>query len=499
MEAGSENRKDSRVDDILSQILRLSTFDCSGRVELSGSGDELDAIAAGLNTLAEELDARLGYIRNNQDRISNIMNILMDYTVMNFKSKIQLSEAGDEIDAVSAGLNTLAEELEYAQEEQKRYSQQLELSNRLLNNNIEKLHTILDTAPDAIIATNVDHVILEWNHAAEMIYGLSKDKVMGKILNEVVKSEYPFPLTYPKVLELVNANGRWVGELHQETERRRKKMLIHSTISALKSENGTQIGYLKVNRDITEQRKVENEVVQKTEELKRSNAELEQFAYVASHDLQEPLRMITSYVQLLEKRYKSRLEGDAIEFINFAVDGANRMQVLIRSLLEYSRINRAKPFEYVDLDETLQDVMRDLDLAIKDNNAKIEFGKMPVVFGDDVLLGQLFFNLLNNAIKFKGDKPVHIKIDYTEKDDEFQFAIRDNGIGIAKEYQEKIFVIFQRLHTKDKYPGTGIGLAICKKIVEKHKGKIWVESEPGQGSAFYFTLKKMRFSTSADE
>jgi light-regulated signal transduction histidine kinase (bacteriophytochrome) len=332
-----------------------------------------------------------------------------------------------------------------------------------------------------------------------MIYGLSKDKVMGKILNEVVKSEYPFPLTYPKVLELVNANGRWVGELHQETERRRKKMLIHSTISALKSENGTQIGYLKVNRDITEQRKVENEVVQKTEELKRSNAELEQFAYVASHDLQEPLRMITSYVQLLEKRYKSRLEGDAIEFINFAVDGANRMQVLIRSLLEYSRINRAKPFEYVDLDETLQDVMRDLDLAIKDNNAKIEFGKMPVVFGDDVLLGQLFFNLLNNAIKFKGDKPVHIKIDYTEKDDEFQFAIRDNGIGIAKEYQEKIFVIFQRLHTKDKYPGTGIGLAICKKIVEKHKGKIWVESEPGQGSAFYFTLKKMRFSTSADE
>jgi light-regulated signal transduction histidine kinase (bacteriophytochrome) len=162
-------------------------------------------------------------------------------------------------------------------------------------------------------------------------------------------------------------------------------------------------------------------------------------------------------------------------------------------------VNRAKPFEYVDLDETLEEVLRDLDLAIKDNNAKIEYGKMPVVFGDAVLLGQLFFNLLNNAIKFKGEKPVRIKIDYQELNDEFQFSIEDNGIGIPKEYQEKIFVIFQRLHTKDKYPGTGIGLAICKKIVEKHKGKIWVESDAGKGSTFYFTLKKMRFSTTADE
>lgn len=499
MEASSENKKDHRFDEILKQILRLSTFDCSGRVNLSGKGDELDAIAAGLNTLAEELSARLDYIKNNQDRISNIMNILMEYTVMDFSQKVELSERGDEIDAISAGLNTLAEELEYALQEQRQYSKELELSNSLLNSNIEKLHTIFDTTPDAIIATNLEHKVLEWNRAAEEIYGLSKEQVVGKILNEVIKSEYAPPLTYEKVLEYVSEQGRWVGELHQSTEKKRKKMLVHSTISTLRDDTGRQIGFLKVNRDISDQRKMEEEVVHKTEELKRSNAELEQFAYVASHDLQEPLRMITSYVQLLEKRYKHKLEGDAIDFINYAVDGANRMQTLIRSLLEYSRVNRAKPFEYVDLDETMEEVMRDLEVAIKESKAQIEYGKMPVVFGDAVLLGQLFFNLIANAIKFRTDKPVTVKIDYKEQDDEFLFSIKDNGIGIPMEYKEKIFVIFQRLHTKDKYPGTGIGLAICKKIVEKHKGKIWVESEPDNGATFYFTLKKMRFAVTPDE
>ena len=246
---------------------------------------------------------------------------------------------------------------------------------------------------------------------------------------------------------------------------------------------------MKITRDLTEKKNAQEELVQKTEELKRSNTELEQFAYVASHDLQEPLRMITSYVQLLEKRYKDKLDDDANEFINYAVDGANRMQTLIYSLLEYSRINRIKPFTKIDLDDALHEVINDLSVSIKETNAKISWGVMPVIYGDTVLIGQLFFNLIANALKFKGERPPVIEISCQKQNNDYLFSVKDNGIGIKKEYAEKIFVIFQRLHSKEKYPGTGIGLAVCKKIVERHEGTIWINSEPNVGTTFYFTIK----------
>ncbi|HWY10612.1 MAG TPA: ATP-binding protein, partial [Bacteroidia bacterium] len=260
-------------------------------------------------------------------------------------------------------------------------------------------------------------------------------------------------------------------------------------ITELVDAEGNLKGFVKITRDLTERKKAENEILKRTEELKRSNAELEQFAYVASHDLQEPLRMITSYVQLIEKHYKDKLDKDANDFIHFAVDGANRMQTLIYSLLDYSRINRIKPFESIDLDDVLQEVMKDLSVSIKESKAKIIWDKLPEIYGDKVLIGQLFFNLIANAIKFKGDRTPEINISYKKLNGNYVFAVKDNGIGIKKEYCEKIFVIFQRLHSKDKYPGTGIGLAICKKIVERHEGKIWVESELNKGSTFYFTIK----------
>jgi signal transduction histidine kinase len=224
-------------------------------------------------------------------------------------------------------------------------------------------------------------------------------------------------------------------------------------------------------------------------ELKRSNTELEQFAYVASHDLQEPLRMITGYTNLLAKRYKGKLDRDADEFIAFAADGARRMHGLINDLLSYSRVGTTgKDLAPTVCEEVLAKTLASLRMAITESGARITHDNLPTVMADDTQLGQLFQNLIGNAIKYRDTKPPEIHVGCKREDDRWLFSIKDNGIGIDPRHAERIFVIFQRLHTRDEYGGTGIGLAICKKIVERHGGKIWVESEARQGAKFCFTL-----------
>ncbi|GAB1540454.1 hypothetical protein NUACC21_31230 [Scytonema sp. NUACC21] len=225
------------------------------------------------------------------------------------------------------------------------------------------------------------------------------------------------------------------------------------------------------------------------QELARSNAELEQFAYVASHDLQEPLRMVTSYMQLLERRYKDKLDDQAREFIAYAVDGSRRMQKLINDLLSYSRVStRGQPFKLVNCNSVVKSALSNLKIAIEESGAVVTQDSLPEIMGDPTQLTQLFQNLIGNAIKFRSEQPpqIHIKVEHME--DNWRFAVSDNGIGIEAQYAERIFIIFQRLHTRDKYPGTGIGLAICKKIVERHGGNIWVKSQPQQGTTFFFTI-----------
>jgi light-regulated signal transduction histidine kinase (bacteriophytochrome) len=242
-------------------------------------------------------------------------------------------------------------------------------------------------------------------------------------------------------------------------------------------------------RELRERQQAEEALQRVNTELARSNADLEQFAYAASHDLQEPLRMVTSFTQLLAKRYQGKLDQDADEFIHFAVDGATRMNAMIKGLLEYSRVSRARDdFARTDMNAALAAALRNLKLLVEETNARITFSPLPTVTGSMSLLVQVFQNLLSNALKFRGPPSPAVHIQAVRQDAHWHFTVQDNGIGIAPEYFQRIFVVFQRLHTKDEYPGTGIGLALCKKIIERHDGQIWVESVPGTGTIFHFTL-----------
>ncbi|MFZ5917281.1 MAG: ATP-binding protein [Chloroflexota bacterium] len=247
---------------------------------------------------------------------------------------------------------------------------------------------------------------------------------------------------------------------------------------------------LKRERQEAARQRAEESLARRTQELERSNRELEQFAYVASHDLQEPLRMVSSYTQLIARRYRGQLDADADEFIAFAVDGANRMQQLIQDLLSYSRVNtRGQPFAATDCHTVLGQVRVNLSAAIAESGALVTNDELPVVMADQGQVVQLFQNLIGNAIKFhKPGEPPRVHVSAQKTSEVWTFSVRDNGIGIEPQYHERIFVIFQRLHAREEYPGTGIGLAICKRIVERHGGRMWVESELGEGATFYFTL-----------
>ncbi len=312
---------------------------------------------------------------------------------------------------------------------------------------------------------------------AKLLHPADRERVLAEDARTEETGE-PFRMEYRQFTR----DGRvvWVRD---------EAVLVHD-------EDGEPLYWLGVQLDVTERKKAEEELALLVEELRRSNAELEQFAYVASHDLQEPLRMVASYTQLLARRYEGKLGSDADEFIGYAVDGANRMQTLINDLLAYSRVGtQGQELVPTDTGEVFGAACANLRRAIEESGAEVvSTEELPVVMGDKTQLVQLFQNLIANAIKFsrEGVGPrVEVGAERRTKD-EWLFRVRDNGIGIEERYREKVFRIFQRLHGKGEYTGTGIGLAVCKKIVERHGGRIWVDSEVGEGSTFYFTLKPDR-------
>ena len=356
-----------------------------------------------------------------------------------------------------------------------------------------KLRTLTEKARDAIITVTVEGKILSWNKSAEEIFGWTSEEAVGQNLSMIVpesyreayiagmkrfaKTETSELLTKPIILEGLSKSDRIFP--------------IELAISYWKYENeGFLTGFI---RDVTERKLAEETLALSEANLKRSNAELEQFAYIASHDLQEPLRMVSSYCGLLKRRYKDKLGTDGLEMVEFAVDGAERMKTLIQSLLTYSRAGRDYEFHKIKLNEVCKVVQEQLTPLLNETNAKINFNDLPVVFGEGILLTQLFQNLIINGIKFRKKDELHpvVNISVEKADKEWIFSVKDNGIGIDNKFYDKLFVIFQRLHSREEYEGTGIGLALCKKIVEKHKGTIWVESELGKGTTFHFTLPMM--------
>ncbi len=264
---------------------------------------------------------------------------------------------------------------------------------------------------------------------------------------------------------------------------------LHAHGSLVRDAQNKPIRMTGIAQDITDRKRADEALLRQTAELARSNSELEQFAYVASHDLQEPLRMISGYTQLLARRYQGKLDSDADEFIAFAVDGAARMQRLIKDLLAYSRVTtKGREFKPVEAEAALKPALSNLKMAIEESEAAVTFDPLPVVEADSGQLTQLFQNLVGNAIKFRRTEPLRVHVTVEQRANEWEFSVRDNGIGIEAKHLERIFVIFQRLHIAAEFPGTGIGLAICKKIAERHGGRLWATSDPGAGSVFHFTI-----------
>jgi PAS domain S-box-containing protein len=358
-----------------------------------------------------------------------------------------------------------------------------------LKNSEKKLRAVLDSTPFPVALVDMeDDKINFWSKSAQTLFGHTAPTAA-----EWYKMAYPDEEYRKEVVE------RWKPALENV-----KKIGIPANTGEynITCKNGSiricelYATFLTENlivtfNDITERKKAEEELNDTMTKLFLSNKELEQFAYVASHDLQEPLRMVSSYTQLLAKRYKDKLDTDAHEFIEFAVEGANRMQKLINDLLDFSRLNtRKKMMMITDCNSLLGKVRINLSVMIAEENAVLTNDDLPKVIADETQLMQLFQNLISNGIKYHGDNSSHVHVSAKEEKSEWIFSIKDNGIGIENEFHERIFGIFQRLHSKEEYSGTGIGLAICKRIIDRHGGRIWLESEKDKGTIFYFTIPK---------
>ena len=349
---------------------------------------------------------------------------------------------------------------------------------------------LLEAAPDAMVVVNQGGAIVLLNVQAEKQFGYSRDELIGQKVKNIIPEGFAERLVADALRSVEEALAQQIGTGIELTGRRkdRSEFPIEIMLSPLESAEGILV--TAAVRDITTRKKAEANLLNKMEELNRSNEELGQFAYIASHDLQEPLRMVASYTQLLSRRYKGKLDSDADEFIAFAVDGASRMQRLIQDLLAYSRVGtKGRDLLDISSEDALQQALLNLRGAIEEKGALVTHDPLPSVLADEMQLIQLFQNLVGNAIKYQSSGIPKIHISAAKNGDkQWTFSVKDNGLGIDSQYFEKIFGMFQRLHKREEFAGTGIGLAICKKIVERHGGNISVESEPGHGSTFRFAL-----------
>jgi PAS domain S-box-containing protein len=364
-----------------------------------------------------------------------------------------------------------------------------------------RMRGLLEAAPDAMVVVDERGTIVEISAQVGKLFGYSRQEILGRPVERLVPDTFRARHESHRGVYSHDPRIRSMGEGLELYALRRDntQFPVEISLSPVATDQGLLV--MAAIRDISERKAVElkirrmnveleRRVRERTGELERSNEALKQFAYAASHDLQEPLRTMGNYAELLSRRYRGRLDADADVFLGFVVEGAEWMHQLLQGLLEYSRVE-SRPAANVptSMDRALEQALSNLRAAIADTGARVASESLPTAPADDVQMVQLFQNLIGNAIKFRreGIAP-DVRVDASEKDGEFVFAVRDNGIGLDPRHAERIFAIFQRLHRRQEYPGTGVGLAICKKIVERHGGRIWVESDPGSGSTFFFTL-----------
>ena len=395
------------------------------------------------------------------------------------------SDGADELGRLVSGINDALTAIEDNVVAQQAAAQEVQHLQQLLDSVIE--HT-----PLALTAREFPsgHYVI-WNHAAARLFGRTASEALGKNVFDVL----------PRSLaEKLWSRDHTVVETGQVSDWPQEALLtavgetrlVHTREVPIPSFGEAEAYVVCIAEDVTEYHEQQAHLQRTLEELAKSNTELEQFAYVASHDLQEPLRMVASYVQLLARRYQGKLDSDADEFIAFAVDGATRMQGLINDLLAYSRVGtQGAEFASFPLERALGTALQNLQIALAETDAEVTQEPLPRVLGDERQLVQLLQNLVANALKFRREDPPRIHISTRQEGEEWIICVQDNGIGIEPQYLQRIFIIFQRLYTRQEYPGTGIGLAICKRIVERHGGRIWVESTPGEGSTFCFSLPRL--------
>ena len=340
-----------------------------------------------------------------------------------------------------------------------------------------------------VIRLDLDGRICTWHPGAEQITGYRADEVLGRPATVFYTAEDIASGLAERELETAAVRGRFETE-GWRVRRDGSRFWASVVLSPIRDAAGAVRGYVKITRDLTERKLADAALAERTRELEISNRDLLQFASVASHDLQEPLRKVASFCQLLARRYQGQLDEEAEEYIGFVVDGATRMQALINDLLALARLGRSSGKRTdVDCGKVMQQVRRELAPVIEQADAVLVVADdLPVVCAYRGMIAQLLVNLVANAIKFRRDEPPRVEVWATRDAAEWRFAVADNGIGIEAQYASRVFDVFERLHARSEYPGTGIGLALCRKIVELHRGRIWLESQPGAGTTFYFTL-----------
>ena len=358
-----------------------------------------------------------------------------------------------------------------------------------LNHPDNAIIELLDIVPDAIVVSDSDGRITMTNRLADSMFGYEPGELAGEPVEVLLPARLRSQHRHHREGYYEHIKPRQMDEVTALTGRRKddSEFPVDISLSPLRQDDALYV--VAAVRDVTARRRIEEALEKRTKELARSNADLAQFAYVASHDLQEPLRIISSYSQLLARRYKGRLDADAVEFLTFMVDGCGRMQTMINDLLAYARIDSGGGrFDNVDLNEALAHASDNLRALISERGVELHATSLPTVRADESQMVQLFQNLLANAIKFNNNTPARVWVSCARNEEEEICTVADNGIGIDRRFHERVFKPFQRLHSNEEYPGTGIGLALCRRIVERHGGRIWLEAEPGRGTRISFAL-----------